>query len=144
MSFYNKLCTNHPTRKALSFCRCCEEFYCEACLGEAADYYYCSKPVCQSAAAAAVEDAREESHAAYARLFCPQCIEATNEAPGSIRLLLMNGIGFRLGRGKNKCPVCHSVEARVWLCLFFIPVLPCTKYRLVFTEGDSFVRRRLR
>ncbi len=140
--FNDKRCTNHPAKRALSFCHCCKEFYCEACLTEAADYYFCTLPDCETAASSAVAAAHEASRASYAQLFCPQCIDTTEAKPGAMRLLLMNGIGFRLGRSTNECPICHSVEARVWFCLFFLPIFPVTRYRLVFIGRDSFITRR--
>lgn len=41
-------CVNHPEREALSFCHNCGESFCEECLTEGTEYYYCQKPECQS------------------------------------------------------------------------------------------------
>lgn len=43
----NQFCINHPTRKALSFCHNCGEYYCPDCLSEGMNYYYCKKVACQ-------------------------------------------------------------------------------------------------
>lgn len=40
-------CTNHPDRKALSVCHGCAKPYCEDCLDEGKEFYYCRKPACQ-------------------------------------------------------------------------------------------------
>lgn len=42
-------CRNHPLKKALSFCHICREYYCEDCLEEGVEYYYCKKRSCQEA-----------------------------------------------------------------------------------------------
>ena len=42
-----KSCFNHPDKKALSICHGCGKDYCESCLDEGKEYYYCKKPECQ-------------------------------------------------------------------------------------------------
>jgi len=42
-----KFCTNHPDKKAISICHGCGKDYCELCLDEGKEYYYCKKPECQ-------------------------------------------------------------------------------------------------
>ena len=44
-----KNCKNHPGREAFSICHNCGEHYCEDCLSEGKEYYYCKKPKCQAA-----------------------------------------------------------------------------------------------
>lgn len=41
-----KHCANHSERKALSFCHNCGEYYCDKCLNEGKEFYYCNKPTC--------------------------------------------------------------------------------------------------
>lgn len=43
-----KTCFNHPDKKALSKCHGCGKDYCEECLDEGLEYYYCKRPECQS------------------------------------------------------------------------------------------------
>lgn len=43
-----KECVNHPGREALSICHSCGESFCEECLTEGNEYYYCAKPECQA------------------------------------------------------------------------------------------------
>lgn len=43
-----KYCKNHPSKKALSFCKNCGEFYCKECLNEGKEYYYCNLEECFS------------------------------------------------------------------------------------------------
>jgi hypothetical protein len=42
-------CSNHPDIKALSLCHFCKVYYCEDCLVEGIDYYYCKENKCQEA-----------------------------------------------------------------------------------------------
>lgn len=42
-----KSCINHPKREALSICHGCGNDYCELCLDEGKEFYYCKKPECQ-------------------------------------------------------------------------------------------------
>jgi hypothetical protein len=40
-------CVNHPQREAISICHGCSKYYCELCLVEGPEYYYCKNPRCQ-------------------------------------------------------------------------------------------------
>lgn len=42
-----KYCTEHRFTEALSICHSCGLDYCESCLTEGKEYYYCKKPECQ-------------------------------------------------------------------------------------------------
>jgi hypothetical protein len=42
-----KICINHPDKEALSICRVCGKDFCESCLDEGKEYYYCKNPECQ-------------------------------------------------------------------------------------------------
>jgi len=39
-------CKNHPDKKSFSFCHNCGENFCEECLNEGKEYYYCNEPAC--------------------------------------------------------------------------------------------------
>ena len=39
-------CENHPNKEALSVCHVCGKYYCESCLDEGDEYYYCKNPEC--------------------------------------------------------------------------------------------------
>jgi hypothetical protein len=41
-------CANHEGRKAVGVCRSCGKYFCEECLTERGDYYYCKSNKCQS------------------------------------------------------------------------------------------------
>jgi uncharacterized RDD family membrane protein YckC len=45
-SHWENKCTIHSEKMALSACHCCGEFFCEECLNEGTEYYYCNKPEC--------------------------------------------------------------------------------------------------
>jgi ssDNA-binding Zn-finger/Zn-ribbon topoisomerase 1 len=42
-----KFCVNHPDKKAFSICHSCGKDYCESCLDEGKEFYYCKNPECQ-------------------------------------------------------------------------------------------------
>ena len=42
-----KFCVNHPDKKAFSICHGCGKDYCELCLEEGKEFYYCKNPECQ-------------------------------------------------------------------------------------------------
>lgn len=43
-----KTCINHPEKEALSICHGCGKDYCELCLEEGKEFYYCKNPKCQA------------------------------------------------------------------------------------------------
>ncbi|MHB8335901.1 MAG: hypothetical protein ACYDEE_00590 [Ignavibacteriaceae bacterium] len=43
------MCKNHPNARAFNICHFCNEYFCESCLVEGDEYYYCYKPECQKA-----------------------------------------------------------------------------------------------
>jgi hypothetical protein len=43
-----KRCVNHPPLDALSVCHSCGKDFCEACLQEGGEFYYCQSPGCQA------------------------------------------------------------------------------------------------
>lgn len=42
-------CTNHPEIEALNFCHSCGRHFCESCLVEGAEFFYCNNDKCQAA-----------------------------------------------------------------------------------------------
>lgn len=61
-------CTNHPNKKALSICHSCGKPFCESCLVEGKEFYFCKSPACQ-------EMLKRESSLALlpSRIKCPNC-----------------------------------------------------------------------
>lgn len=43
----DNICYNHQEKKALSFCQTCKKYYCDDCLVEIGEYYYCKNKSCQ-------------------------------------------------------------------------------------------------
>jgi len=41
-------CFNHPNKKAVAPCHSCGKYFCEECLTEGGEYYYCKDEQCQS------------------------------------------------------------------------------------------------
>jgi hypothetical protein len=63
-----KTCINHPEKEALSICHGCGKDYCELCLEEGKEFYYCKNPECQ-------ELLKKEMPAGKlsAKIICPNC-----------------------------------------------------------------------
>jgi hypothetical protein len=63
-----KICTNHPGKTAYSICNNCKEDFCEDCLDEGKDFYYCQKEECQ-------QKLKEELSSKYIpeNEVCPNC-----------------------------------------------------------------------
>ena len=63
-------CPNHPEKNAAYTCHSCGKHFCESCLTEAGDYYYCKNLKCQEAMKASVmPDILPEE------IVCPNCSE---------------------------------------------------------------------
>jgi hypothetical protein len=87
-----KTCINHPDKKAFSICHGCGNDYCESCLDEGKEYYYCKKPECQKLLKAEIQS---EDSPFY--VTCPNCsseLELSNEERSS---------------GKAHCTNCESL-----------------------------------
>ena len=42
-------CSNHPEKQALNFCHSCGKYFCEECLVEGQEFYYCHGEQCIAA-----------------------------------------------------------------------------------------------
>ena len=77
------------------------------------------------------------------RTFCKKCMfETVVQASGNLSRI--NGIGAAFGGSSDACPNCRSVVKRVWVTIFFIPVFPLSKYRVIQISPREFLSRRLR
>jgi len=63
-----KTCYNHPDKKAFSICHGCGKDYCESCLDEGKEFYYCKNPECQKLL---LEELPTEL--VYEKIICPNC-----------------------------------------------------------------------
>ncbi|MDR3667960.1 MAG: DUF2007 domain-containing protein [Ignavibacteriaceae bacterium] len=84
-------CTNHPEIETDSVCHNCGKPYCQECLSEGGEYYYCKKPECQKAMK------NELNSGLPMQINCPSC-------------------HFTIGINKNenmkklvRCPECDSL-----------------------------------
>ena len=85
-------CTNHPEKKALSICHVCKKEFCELCLVEGREYYYCKNPECQK-----IFQQELEINNVPQSVICPKCdseLELTAEETKT---------------GKTHCPECEAV-----------------------------------
>lgn len=87
-----KYCSNHPERKAYSICHNCGKDYCEECLDEGKEYYYCRNSECQ-------EVLKKEIliDILSANVVCPNC-ESELEHSENERI-----------SGKVHCPGCEAL-----------------------------------
>lgn len=87
-----KKCSNHPDRKAYSICHNCGKDYCEECLEEGKEYYYCKNTECQ-------EILKKELpiEILSTNVVCPNC-ESSLELSEDERI-----------SGKVHCPECESL-----------------------------------
>ncbi len=67
MEYQVDYCVNHPQKKAISVCHNCGKEYCELCLTEGEEYYYCKKPECQQFLK------KEKSIELPEEITCPTC-----------------------------------------------------------------------
>ena len=80
-------CYNHPERIAYSICSNCGRYYCEECLLEGTDYYYCKSSECRS---------KWEKDIGWKKIMCPNCFS----------ILEINE--YEYISKKLRCPECDS------------------------------------
>jgi hypothetical protein len=85
-------CFNHPDKKALSICHGCGKKYCELCLDEGKEYYYCKNPECHK-----LLEKELPHYNAPENAVCPKC-EYELELSEDERII-----------GKTHCPECNTV-----------------------------------
>jgi transcription elongation factor Elf1 len=61
-------CINHPDKKAEFICHGCGKHYCELCITEGNEHYYCNDPGCQK-----MLQAEPKSEILPAEITCPNC-----------------------------------------------------------------------
>lgn len=95
-------CFNHPDRNSISFCHVCKRHFCEACLMEGEEYYYCKNEDCSN------ED-RQKMMNDYKMnpRFCEKCIaETTDEDIGIVDSSYE--MGKTIKDKRDQCPECGS------------------------------------
>ncbi|MDR3611499.1 MAG: DUF2007 domain-containing protein [Ignavibacteriaceae bacterium] len=60
-------CVNHPDREAFSICFNCGKPYCQDCLTESGEYYYCKEPAC------IIAKSKEITSELNVNIVCPFC-----------------------------------------------------------------------
>jgi len=72
--------------------------------------------------------------------FCANCLSQTlDDSPGSTGTI--NLIGTMLLGRRDWCPVCGSVVQRMWF-FFFLPIVPMSRYRVIYLKGGFFSATR--
>lgn len=121
-----KNCINHPDRKALSICHGCGKYFCESCLSEGEEFYYCQSASCQE-----LLKKEKKAEPLPATVDCPVCSSVLELSDDD-----------RTSR-KYHCPEC---DAFVDLTVDPPIVLDTKNYSLLFTtmnQGDIAVIKSL-
>lgn len=121
-------CKNHPNKKALSFCHSCKRHFCEDCLEEGNEYYYCKSKNClksKQEEALAYEDVNISKGTDTPKIlidgkavgFCDKCIEDTSsQSISNAYFSIRNAI---LVNERDKCETCGSVIMDLKKPIFF-------------------------
>ncbi len=117
----NENCKNHQNKKALSFCHSCKEYFCEDCLEEGADYYYCKNDSCKNAKQVETEihaeiiQSKSSDHPKIlinekAVGFCDECIKVTSSLTISDNFFFKTSVrkGVLINE-REPCEICGSV-----------------------------------
>lgn len=140
--FEDKRCANHPSAEALSFCHNCRKFFCEHCLTEAGDYYFCSAPDCVADSQREVVRKEHAVRAAFEVGFCDACIAATIPVRAG-HSITVNGIGTTFYGSREACSTCGSAVRSRWLCIFFIPIARLGRYRVKYISPSRYLSREI-
>jgi hypothetical protein len=160
----DRFCKNHSNVKALSFCHSCKEYFCENCLEESIEYYYCKKKSCQEAKRreAVAHDEVDKSKGSdtpkilidgKAVGFCEKCMGETNSESISKGFSIRNAI---IINEREPCEVCGSVIMDLKKKLPIIPFIwrNVGSYRIIktwdldpdalFLHRNKFISRKLK
>ena len=76
--------------------------------------------------------------------FCERCVEETlPQSAGN--LWTFNGIGVTMYGDSRLCADCGSAIRRVWFVVFYIPLIPLTRFRVIDSGGGrKFYSRKVR
>ena len=160
----DRFCKNHSNVKALSFCHSCKEYFCENCLEESIEFYYCKKNSCQEAKrgeAAAHDEVDKLKGSDTPKIlidgkavgFCEKCIGETNSESISRGISIRNAFIFN---EREPCEVCGSVKMDLKKKVPIIPFIwrNVGSYRIIktweldpdalFMHRDKFISRKLK
>ena len=160
----DKFCKNHPNVKALSFCHSCKEYFCENCVEESVEFYYCKKSLCQEAmrGEATEHDEVDKSkgtdtpkilNSGKAVGFCENCIGETDSESISKGFSIRNAFIFN---EREPCEICGSVKINLKKKVPIIPLFwrDVGSYRIIKTwdldpdalymHRNKFISRKLK
>ena len=160
----DRFCKNHFNVKALSFCHSCKEYFCENCLEESIEYYYCKKNTCQEAKrveAAAHDEVDKLKVSDTPKIlingkavgFCVKCIGETDSESISKGFSIRNAFIFN---EREPCEVCGSVKMNLKKKVPIIPFFlrDVGSYRIIKTwdldpdalymHKNKFISRKLK
>jgi len=76
------------------------------------------------------------------RSFCEKCSFET-DPQASATLYSFHLVGTTFVGKTAPCGDCRSVVRRVWLTVFYLPVVPLRRYRVIQVSPEAFLSRRL-
>ena len=56
----------------------------------------------------------------------------------------LKGVGTKFYGSSEQCPTCGSVIRRMFICFFFIPVVPLKRFRVKYCTPTRYLSRRMR
>ena len=74
--------------------------------------------------------------------FCKACISASTPISAGDNFRI-NGIGNSFFGAKDQCETCGSIVQTLWLCIFFVPIVPSGKFRVKYVAPGSYLSRKL-
>jgi hypothetical protein len=75
--------------------------------------------------------------------FCYTCTASTTSKSAG-DLLTVNGSGHMLYGWSGRCNCCQSVIKRLFICLFYVPVWPLARYRVIYSQEESGIKATLK
>lgn len=78
------------------------------------------------------------------RTFCKKCLSETIASSSHGLPVRINGIGITLMGFSSKCATCGSVVRREVITIFFLPVFPLKRYRVLYVTRRSFYSRQMK
>lgn len=138
-------CTNHPSKKALSFCNSCKRYFCVDCLNEGTTYYYCKNADCQ-------ETFNEEMSYRDEPRFCNKCIAVTTDETLGY-LTSVNFIGTSYVEEGEICPICGAITVVKSASFFGVPIARSkVSYRIIrvakidgiVDQSETFISRKVK
>ena len=133
-------CKYHPNRTALSSCHSCGEYFCEGCLDEGKEYYYCKNLECQNKLKIELEKHKEVKNSKDTDSpkiiinenvvsFCDNCLAETTNVSFQVNYFMRGHIRFTNER--DRCETCGSVIMDKVFVIFPWITIKLSSYKVI-------------